>query len=195
MTYYWRILAGNPAGWGPAAEARRFATAGMATRQYPVAPLWNLVSLPLAVGNAAVGTLFPGAVSGAFTFSRGAGYLRADTLLPGVAYWIKFDSAQTVTITGWPVAIETVAVTTGWNLVGGISDSVDTALVVQSPPGTIGSPFYSYDGGYAPSQAIAPMRGYWVKATADGLLMIGGGLRRHAATRQPRDLPGSGNGR
>ncbi len=71
---------------------------------------------------------------------------------------------------GWNLVA--LAVFTGWNLIGGLSEPVDTSSVNEIPSGTIGSVFYGYDGSYSPVSVLNPGQGYWVKATQNGSLIL-----------------------
>src|SRR5207344_2269743 len=52
---------------------------------------WNLLSLPVRQDDAAVGALFPSAVSSAFFYNPSASYMKEDSLRPGPGYWLKFS--------------------------------------------------------------------------------------------------------
>jgi hypothetical protein len=77
-----------------------------------------------------------------------------------------------VTFDGAYLRDDTVAVQPGWNLVGSISASVDTGVIASDPPGIKASPWYGFNGGYAPALEIQPGRAYWVKASAAGSFIL-----------------------
>jgi hypothetical protein len=135
---------------------------------------WNLLSLPLSVAGDSVARLFPAATTGAYGYSGGAGYSVVDTMAPGKGYWMKFDSAGSVAISGITVASETVAVAQGWNLVGSWSEPVRASTIESIPPGLVTSQFYAYRGSYYAVDTIVPGKGYWVKAAGEGLLVLSG---------------------
>jgi glucose/arabinose dehydrogenase len=156
----------------------------LSTTQYPFVAGWNLVSLPLVVGDPHVAPVFPGAISAAYGFDPDAGYAIQDTMQFGRGYWIKFDSAATVSIAGVARSRDTVNVLPGWNLVGAVSTVVDTGSVVQIPPGILQSAFFGYAGGYPPADSLHPARGYWVRAGSPGRIVLGPGTGPHAVSSQ-----------
>jgi len=135
---------------------------------------WNIVSVPLIVDDYDVSYLFPNAVSGAFEFQDY--YIPRDTLSNGKGYWIKFNNAQSVPMSGTTFPAETVAVSAGWNLIGTVSENVDAENVISSPPGIIISPFYGFNGSYESVAIFVPGRGYWVKVSEPGDIIIRSGL-------------------
>lgn len=138
---------------------------------YSVADKWNMVSLPLVVSDAAKTTLFPTATSNAYLYDNG--YLTADTLQYGVGYWLKFDGAQSVPITGVPFSLDTIDVDEGWNMIGTVSDTVVIATGIEEiPPGIVASQYYGYVVGYVSETFLRPAKGYWVKTTTAGQLVL-----------------------
>jgi hypothetical protein len=133
---------------------------------------WNLVSLPLEVMNPGINTLFPVASTKAFQYIAGSGYLQKDSLLIGNGYWIKFSAPQSVNVTGTPVNSDSIAVTSGWNLVGSISTAVPTASIISEPPGMVTSTFYGYQGLYVQSDTVFPGKAYWVKVNQPGYFIL-----------------------
>jgi hypothetical protein len=136
-----------------------------------VAGGWNLLSVPVTVGNYAKATLFPTSTSSAFWFDGNA-YAQQDTLANGLGYWLKFANPESVIVNGDPIASETVGVSAGWNLLGTISSSTQAANITSSPPGIVTSQFFGYNGQYFSSANLLPGRGYWVKTDQAGSLTI-----------------------
>jgi hypothetical protein len=147
-------------------------TTGTVTVQYPVAGSWNLVSLPLTVADARKTAVFPTASSFAYAFEIPTGYVRRDTLDTGNGYWLKFPSAQSVSITGAMRARDTIALSTGWNLIGSLSSPALADSIIQIPPGIVVTPYYGYTGSYTAADTLQPACGYWVKASANGTLVL-----------------------
>lgn len=141
---------------------------------------WNLVSIPLNVSDYRGSSLYPDAVSPAYGYSPGSGYVIRDTLENGVGYWLKFAAADTVSMTGTVRNYDTIHVSAGWNLIGSISQSVTTDSIVQIPSNIIISDYYGYGGGYSPAAALVPGRGYWVRAAQAGMLVLGSHWRQEA---------------
>jgi hypothetical protein len=145
-----------------------------------VRPRWNLVSLPFGVSDPRVSVQFPQATSQASAYIPGVGNVAGDTLLPGRGYWLRFDSAAVVGLSGVPLTAESVAVAAGWNLLGSVLDTLSVAGLATVPGGIITSPVYgfSYDSGYAPVDEILPVRGHWVKTSDSGVVLLAPALLR-----------------
>ncbi|MGA9116820.1 MAG: hypothetical protein WB626_08600 [Bacteroidota bacterium] len=173
-TYWWRVRARNGAGWGTWSDTRRFTVlAGITTVQVPCTPGWNLRSNPVIRSDDSVRSLYPGSVfPHAFRFLAGAGYLPDFRMEQGAGYWLKFAEAGTALIEGAEAAEDTIGLASGWNLVGSVSDTADTLLVLTIPDSIRASSFFGYEGSYAVAPALLPGRGYWVKAHAPGLMVI-----------------------
>ena len=136
---------------------------------------WNLVSLPLSVADARKVTVFPTAVSNAFAYMPGSGYVVADTLQHGVGYWMKFSSDQTVAIVGAGTTHDSIPLIHGWNLIGSISYPVPISSIAQSPPDNLGGNFWElYGGNFSLAGTVTPGYGYWVFAQSDGWLTLDG---------------------
>jgi len=136
-----------------------------------VAPDWNMVSLPVRPLDRRVSKVFPGALSRAYTYS--GGYVLKDTLALGSGYWIRFASAETLTVTGDSLRTDSVAVTARWNMVGAISMPLAAAEVSSDPPGLIAGGFYQYSSGaYSLADTLRPGKAYWVRMNASGRLIF-----------------------
>ncbi len=141
---------------------------------YPMDAGWNLLSVPLAVTDPRKTTLFPSAVSEAYRFDGMAGYAVEDSLENGVGYWLKFATAQTVGLAGAPIENDTIQVQAGWNQIGGLALPVATGTIPTIPPGIIDSQFYEFGSGYVAADTLQPSRGYWIKSTTSGQLILNG---------------------
>jgi hypothetical protein len=134
---------------------------------------WNMISIPLDPDDKTVGSLFSSGFSPAFGYENG--YNFADTLFPGRGYWYKFPAASTVPITGTVVASESVAVVSGWNLIGAPSTPAAVSKITSVPGGLSVSPFFSYDGNsYQIADSLRPGLAYWVRSNVPGTLFIAG---------------------
>jgi hypothetical protein len=132
---------------------------------------WNMLSIPLWVNNFSKVTLFPPAVSDAFTYE--GSYVPKETLAVGPGYWFKFNDTGHVHISGYWCDPETIDVVTGWNMIGTASAPVCTCDVYSIPDGIVTSDFFGYDGsGYSPADTLLPNKGYWVKVNAGGKLVL-----------------------
>lgn len=146
--------------------------------QVPVTAGWNLVSNPVRTPLDSVRQVFPPSVfpfAYAFTSS---GYEPRYTMTMGRGFWQKFNLNTSANISGQPVAQESVHVTAGWNLIGSVSYPVDTAAIVQVPPGIKTSDFIGFNGTYGIVDTLYPGRAYWVKVNASGSLVLSGSVPR-----------------
>lgn len=169
--FFWRVRAHNGAGDGSWSNARRFATIGPVTHQYPIQAGWNLVSVPLAVNDPRTTTLFSTATSQAFSFET-SGYLPADSLNNGAGYWLKFSTTKNIGVTGMPLLQDTITVRQGWNLIGSINASVPVGSIIELPSGLVQSSYYGYNSGYTSVSSLEPGNAYWVKAATAGQLVL-----------------------
>jgi hypothetical protein len=170
-TYYWRVKSKNTTGSSSFSEVWKFSTGNSTTISFGINGGWNLISLPLTVGNAGVENIFPDALSNAFYFNS-SGYQTSDTLNNGVGYWLKFSSSVTEEIAGEMRSLDTIDVYTGWNILGSISIPVPLNSVTTAPPNIIVSSLYAYQAGYVIKDTIKPGMGYWIKVNQDGKLIL-----------------------
>ena len=129
---------------------------------FSVRSRWNLISLPLDVPQPFKSVLFPTATSSANAFE--GTYTEKETLANGLGYWLKFDSAQLITVKGDSVNDDTIDVAEGWNLIGSISKPIPVSMISSTPTDLISSFYYGYRGSYAIEDTIEPGKGYWVKS-------------------------------
>lgn len=133
---------------------------------------WNLISLPFSVTDPNAHTLFPNAISKAYTFD--GSYIERPTLDAGVGYWIKFNT-NSASMEGNPVARDTIDVKKGWNMIGGISFTAPVNRIGSIPNGLVLSSVFGYatdSGVYKVTNSIEPGRGYWVKVSDSGKLIL-----------------------
>ncbi len=145
---------------------------------------WTLVSLPVVTGDRRKSTLFPYALSPAYSY--GAGYTQRDTLEYGQGYWIKTEQTS---LQGCALPLDTIHVKTGWNIIGSLSGPVALGAITAVPESLVASSFYGYQNGYFTADSILPGRGYWVKAKSDGLLVESAAAEVRASS--PRKAPGT----
>lgn len=133
---------------------------------------WNLISNPVSTTMDSVRQLYPASEnSHAYEFLTGTGYEQTYRMTNGRGYWVMFDGSGVSNVTGMPLTTDTIDVKAGWNLIGSISVQVHASSVV--PVNTlISSPFYGYDHGYMSVMTIDPGKGYWVKVSNDGQLIL-----------------------
>ena len=131
---------------------------------------WNILSVPLAANDMTGTTLFPTSISPFYSYN--SGYSQASILENGKGYWTKFDSSQSVVISGIYVSGDEISVTQGWNLIGPFETIVPVNTITTIPPEIIVSPFYAYDDGYGTPTVLMPGKGYWVKCMVSGIIQL-----------------------
>ena len=152
--------------------------------KFSVAPGWNLLSVPVVLGDMSPAALFPEATSAAFAYAPGTGYTAADPLEPARGYWVKFASRPVYEICGRPVAPQEIPVASGWNMIGAFEATWAVAGLESAPAGIITSSYFAYASGtgYSAATHLKPGQGYWVKANESGVI-------RPAASKQGAPEP------
>jgi uncharacterized delta-60 repeat protein len=158
-------------GLGTLSYVSEFGNYSSSAYSYNIDDRWNIASVPLRSSDLRRSIIFSSAVSNAFSFQNG--YVAKDTLEILRGYWLKFTTAHNLWIAGTSFRHDTVNVQTGWNLIGAVSVPVATSSVTTIPPGIIQSSFYGYKAGYSISDTLKPAKGYWVKVTQNGKMIIG----------------------
>jgi len=180
-TYFWRVRSKKPgtvSGWS---ETRRVVFSNPAR--------WKIVSLPYGVADFRHAAVFPTALSPAFAFVNNAGYLIRDTITVGLGYWIRFGLDFQMSPIAYPVLLDTVPLTVGWNLIGSITTPVDVRSITSIPPGVSTSSFFEYlSSAYRSADSIRPGRGYWVKSSQAAQLVIAAGAPSNALGKISMDL-------
>jgi len=141
-------------------------------QQISVTSGWNLISIPLAAGNMMKTILFPTAISNAYGYD--GAYVSQSLLDNGLGYWLRFDTAEDVNVSGSLSPTDTIAVNAGWNLIGSISDPVNVATITSIPDGIATSQFFGYNGAYVAASTIEPGKAYWVRVSQAGELILAG---------------------
>jgi hypothetical protein len=129
-----------------------------------------MVSIPLIPSDPRKTSIFPTAVSSAFSYE--SGYVPNDTLQNGIGYWVKFSSDQDVPIFGDTLTADTVEISDDWNMVGSISSPVAVSSLTSIPGGIVTSEFFGYSGSYSAADTLRPGKGYWVKASQSGQIVL-----------------------
>ncbi len=140
-----------------------------------IAAGWNMISNPVTnpVPGDSVRQIFPSSLNPyAFEFVPGSGYAQRFRMENRKGYWGKFPLATTNTITGTPRTRDSLNVVSGWNMVGSISNPVDTSTIVSIPPGLRTSNWFGYAAGYSPVTQLTPGKGFWVKANGIGKFVL-----------------------
>ncbi len=130
---------------------------------------WNLLSVPLLSEDMQYNSLFPNSTSNPFSFNNG---YQIDSLLQnGKGYWLKFNSASTIELSGINNS-DTIALAEGWNLIAPFEKSVPVSNITTIPDGIIQSSFFGFSNSYNLSGELLPGKGYWVKSSQSGKLIL-----------------------
>ena len=138
---------------------------------------WNLVGLPYYVGDESATTLFPESIDGTL-FSFDGAYILSDTLAPGTGYWLRFESEGITVLNGVPIDWLTLDLDEGWNLITGISNPIEVDSIIDLNEIIIPSTVYGYDESYVQAEVLEPGKGYWLRTTAAGSILISNSLTR-----------------
>jgi len=140
--------------------------------QTSVKDFWNLISTPVKAIDNRKTNLYPTAVSSAWGYN--GTYYTADSLWAGEGYWLKFDSAATFVMDGYTFIEDTLTLDEGWHIIGALSIGIPASSVISDPPGIISSMFFTYERGYNSVDSILPGKGYWVKTSGSGKVILNG---------------------
>ena len=77
---------------------------------------WNLIGLPVDVVDGSYLEIFPEANTGTLYRYNGM-YIDAETLTPGIGYWLRFDSDGTSLVEGLEIFNLTIELVEGWNMI------------------------------------------------------------------------------
>ena len=102
-------------------------------------------------------------------------YTRADELSSSSGYWIKSNEETSIAFRGSGIVESLIDLNEGWNLIGGMADSVE-ASAIKDPAGILaGTPLYSYDSSekiYIEAEGLSPYSGYWIFAQNEGQIEL-----------------------
>ncbi|HZY10560.1 MAG TPA: T9SS type A sorting domain-containing protein, partial [Bacteroidota bacterium] len=171
-TYYWRVSARNTNGSSDWSSPVWFFRTGIGIFTMSVLDRWNMISVPLSVEDPRKDVLFQMALSAAFAYQLGIGYVEHDSLRNGAGYWLKFFGDQQVGLTGFGRLHDTVTVVEGWNLIGSLSSTIPANTIEQLPTDIVQSNFFTYQDGYVLKDSLEPGKGYWVKVGQHGKLVL-----------------------
>ena len=133
---------------------------------------WNIVGLPVDVNDTNYLSIFLNAI-GNTLYSYDDGYTPEENMTLGTGYWLRFTEEGENQIVGLPVSSLSISINEGWNLIAGISSSVEIGGIIDPSglivPGTI----YSFnENGYTNVNALEPGFGYWIRSFGDGTITL-----------------------
>ncbi|HEV8537682.1 MAG TPA: T9SS type A sorting domain-containing protein, partial [Bacteroidota bacterium] len=151
----------------------------------PLRADWNIISLPVTVGDTRKENLFPSATSPAYAYDgTSSGYVISDSISNGKGYWIKFGTTQIADIPGEIRLDDTVEVAAGWNMIGVLSLPFAAQSVTSIPENIIRGKFFGYQGGYFTANDLSPSKGYWVNVAQSGFLVFHASADQSVAKQQ-----------
>ena len=123
---------------------------------------WNMVGLPLVVEDGNVLTIFPDAIDGTL-YSFGVSYIQEETLENGKGYWLRFDDLGSSDINGGEITSLTMSMNEGWNLISGISSTIELENIIDPWEIIIEGTLFGYNGSYLYTDNLVPGEGYWLR--------------------------------
>jgi hypothetical protein len=144
---------------------------------------WEMVSLPVKMGEAFIGSLYPDPDTKLFRFDVSTGaYTGVDAMVLGEGYWLKTETPSTLFV-GNEVTTNTLSGLSGigqpygygWNMIGGISHPVPVSGIVQNPAGSLRAVFgWNPATGYVIPTGINPGYGYWFRCDPGATFTLSG---------------------
>ena len=132
---------------------------------------WNLISLPVQTNEYPCVTMDGSTLYG---FEEG-GYVNTDlnAMEIGSGYWLRFEEDETCAFSGQLIYETSININEGWNLISGISISLNISDI-QDPDGIIiaGTIYGFAPGGYSNEEIIEPGKGYWLRANNSGNIIL-----------------------
>ena len=123
---------------------------------------WNMVGLPLSIEDGNVSTIFPDAIDGTL-YSFGVSYILEDNLENGKGYWLRFDDSGSSDIIGGEITSLIMSMNEGWNLISGISSTIELENILDPWEIIIDGTLFGYNGSYLYTDNLVPGEGYWLR--------------------------------
>ncbi|MBC8216435.1 MAG: T9SS type A sorting domain-containing protein [Candidatus Marinimicrobia bacterium] len=134
-------------------------------------PGWNLVGLPLDVTNPSVADVYPVSIENTL-YSFNGGYQIESELTTGAGYWLRFNEEASTTIVGQVNNSVTVHLLEDWNLITGVGAAIPVNAIQDTDDIIVPNTIYGYSGGYENAEILNPGAGYWMRAYAEGDIVI-----------------------
>ena len=135
---------------------------------------WNLVGLPLLVNNSEYFELFPSATENSCYSYTETGYSSETSLSAGNGYWLHFEETGTHSIVGEAISEISINMNSGWNLISGITYDINSYEIQDPQNIIIPNTLFEFQGasGYAYAQTLEPGKGYWIRTSGTGVIII-----------------------
>lgn len=142
------------------------------TASTEIASGWNMVGIPVSMASAMVSDVFPSALNNTlYEFSGTYQAPQNGAMQTGKGYWLRFPSADTKVLTGRRIPEMTLSLASGWNMISGPTCSVPQSEVVDGDL-TLNGTLFEFDGTYQLATSMLPGKGYWIRASREGSLII-----------------------
>ena len=89
-----------------------------------------------------------------------------------MGYWLKFPASEVADVYGSDRTECVVALSEGWNMIGGPNCNVPLSSVIDPGGIIIPGTLYGYSGSYTTASSIDGTKGYWIRANAGGTITI-----------------------
>lgn len=132
---------------------------------------WNILSLPSIPTNNTKSIIFPKAESNLFGYQNSS-YYNSETVENRKGYWVKFPKDSSTQFIAAQRLVDTLTVSSGWNLIGSISVPIAISSITSDSPGMLASLFYSYQRGYKSTDTVYPGEGVWLRVNKEGRLIF-----------------------
>ncbi len=136
---------------------------------------WNLVSIPVEPLDPSRDAVFPPPIIVAvWQYNNPGGYAVPAEIHPKKGYWVNATEATTLTIWGIRPTDTSVALSTGWNLIGVVGPAPGVCQPVPPCPPACIIWQYNSPGGYVVPLELCDGHGFWVLASEDTVIWSGG---------------------
>ena len=175
MTASNRTSPNNNIGWGvpDIRAALSYPVGGGA--EIPVFRGWNFISLPV-VGTLSIDSAFPGRVGEVWRWNPSLSeYEAVSSIEGGEAYFVFYESARLLSISGAPLTSISKPAGTGWNTIGGIRPKCFLSAIETSSTADLDVVLYKWDSieqNYIQSKTLSPGEGAFVLVFAGGNINI-----------------------
>ncbi len=143
---------------------------------------WNIFGVPVNASDMTVAALLPSATSQVYGYN--GRYTIVAAVVPSKGYWVRYPNAA-IKICGTQVSQLTVALSEGWNIISAYENDVPVSAFTTTPAGIINSLFYGFNNGYSTATSLQSGKGYWVRASAAGVLTLSAALFKNVSAAAP----------
>ena len=133
---------------------------------------WNLLGLPVTVQNNDQMSVYPSSIEGTL-FSFADSYVQESELNSGTGYWLRFVESGETDITGSSISSLTISMQEDWNLISGISTTVQFTDISDPENIIIPGTLFGFGESYEQSETLEPGKAYWLRTTDSGEIHLG----------------------